>query len=231
MFLHGLLKSATFFCVGGFVKFYKSQDVRLWGVGNSLLKLESFVLFLCFLNIFCFPASFGFFLKEILLTGFFLNFYNTFDVGCIFIVVVSSSFYSIKLFYFIIFNWFQNVYKSYFDLLNNTVIVLFKWFFCKLNYYFSIIILLYFGFTGLVLYLYMCECNEFNILLWYGIELDNYIVLIKLSFFYINYYCFLYIGYLMFIIFCYIFILLTRFYRVRSFYYLLYLILLFLLIK
>jgi ech hydrogenase subunit A len=29
MFLHGLLKSATFFCVGGFVKFYKSQDVRL----------------------------------------------------------------------------------------------------------------------------------------------------------------------------------------------------------
>jgi NADH:ubiquinone oxidoreductase subunit 5 (subunit L)/multisubunit Na+/H+ antiporter MnhA subunit len=216
MVLHGLLKAATFLCAGGFVKFYRSQDIRLWGFGNTFLKSESFILLLCLLNLFCLPTSFGFFLKEMLLTNFFINFNSIFDMGCVFILIISSSFYSIKIFYKTVLEFFRILYKSCVNYVTNTIVTLYKYFFLKITYYLSVKLLLGFGFIILALILLIWFIGEAGILYIYNTYLLSYIKLIGVYFFNLSHYISLYALYIVFAICCFIIIYILRSYYPNS---------------
>ena len=70
LFLHGLFKAATFYCVGSFIRVFNSQDTRLMGGGSRLLPLDSLALIICSFNLGGLPFSIGYFYKKLFLSYF-----------------------------------------------------------------------------------------------------------------------------------------------------------------
>lgn len=59
LFLHGLFKASTFFCVGSFVRLYGTQDTRLMGAGARFYWGDTILLILCSTNLCGLPLSIG----------------------------------------------------------------------------------------------------------------------------------------------------------------------------
>lgn len=72
LYLHGLFKALTFFCVGNLVKVAKGhQDTRKMGQFMNLLPIESILLIMCCVNLGGLPFTVGFYYKhffQVLLT-------------------------------------------------------------------------------------------------------------------------------------------------------------------
>jgi len=65
LYLHGLFKALTFFCVGNLVKVAKgNQDTRKMGQFMNLLPIESALLALCCVNLGGLPFTLGFYFKH-----------------------------------------------------------------------------------------------------------------------------------------------------------------------
>lgn len=63
LFLHGIFKAATFYCVGSFVRVYKTQDIRLMGAGHVILPIDSILLLICSFNLGGLPFTIGYLYK------------------------------------------------------------------------------------------------------------------------------------------------------------------------
>ena len=64
LFLHGIFKAATFYCVGSFVRVYKTQDIRLMGIGHIILPVDTILLIICAFNLGGLPFSIGYMYKS-----------------------------------------------------------------------------------------------------------------------------------------------------------------------
>jgi NADH:ubiquinone oxidoreductase subunit 5 (subunit L)/multisubunit Na+/H+ antiporter MnhA subunit len=67
LIFHGIFKAAVFMCVGSFIRFYGSQDIRLMGGGCVFLYGDVYLLLVCLINLVGIPATVGYFFKEVLL--------------------------------------------------------------------------------------------------------------------------------------------------------------------
>ena len=67
LYLHGLFKAATFFCVGSFIRISQSQDSRKMGFISRLAPIEMLLLLICAMNLGGLPFSLGYFYKKFFL--------------------------------------------------------------------------------------------------------------------------------------------------------------------
>lgn len=104
LFLHGIFKASTFFCVGSFIRIYGTQDTRNMGSASSIYQLDSFFLILCAVNLCGLPFSIGFLYKVFFLKILTQNFFGILNVGFIFIAMLSSIVYFYRLVYYCLFD-------------------------------------------------------------------------------------------------------------------------------
>lgn len=104
LFLHGIFKASTFFCVGSFIRLYGTQDTRHMGSAASIYSLDSFFLILCALNLCGLPFSIGFLYKFFFLKILTQNFFGILNVGFIFIAMLCSVIYFYRLIYYCLFD-------------------------------------------------------------------------------------------------------------------------------
>jgi NADH:ubiquinone oxidoreductase subunit 5 (subunit L)/multisubunit Na+/H+ antiporter MnhA subunit len=199
MFLHGVLKASIFFCVSSFIKFYKTQDIRYMGCSQVYFRLETFCLFLCLLNFACLPSTFGFFFKDIFLINYFYGFYDFFDIGLILVAIISSFFYSIKIFYYVILDYLKIFVKNSSNILLSTLFKFNTNFLFWFNHFISVIFLLYCGFIFLLFYFFFFEVEYIDFFGFYYNELIYFIKLAEFNHFYVNYFLFIYFIFIIFI--------------------------------
>lgn len=104
LFLHGLFKAATFFCVGSFIRINKSQDSRLMGVSNRLSPTETLLLIICAINLGGLPFTLGFFYKKFFLAMLFELTTSYFVLGCCLGGMLTSLIYVYRLIYYVSFD-------------------------------------------------------------------------------------------------------------------------------
>ena len=115
LYLHGIFKAATFYCAGTFIRAYNTQDTRWMGNGASFLRLDSFLLIFCGANLAGLPFTIGiaykvYFFKLILLTAL-----SWWQIGFVFIGLLSSVVYYFRLTNYAIFDFYKNAkfYPNY----------------------------------------------------------------------------------------------------------------------
>lgn len=104
LFLHGLFKAATFFCVGSFIRINKNQDSRTMGVNNRLAPTETILLLICIINLGGLPFTIGFFYKKMFLALLFFNNTMYFVLACCLCGMLTSIIYTYRLFYYVSFD-------------------------------------------------------------------------------------------------------------------------------
>lgn len=104
LFLHGLFKASTFFCVGSFIRTYGTQDTRLMGSGARILFGDSLFLIICAINLCGLPLTIGFVYKFFFFKIFFTGVFNSLTLGLVYIGLLSSLIYFFRLIYFSIFD-------------------------------------------------------------------------------------------------------------------------------
>ena len=109
LYLHGLFKAMTFFCAGAFIRVFGTQDSRMMGEGHIQSKLDSFLLILCAGNLAGLPFTIGFTNKYFFINMFFSNPINFFTFGLLFIALLCSILYFIRLVYFVVFDYNKTI--------------------------------------------------------------------------------------------------------------------------
>ena len=109
LYLHGLFKAATFYCAGSFIRSYNTQDSRWMGSGSSFLRLDSFLLIFCASNLAGLPFSIGVYYKIFFLKIIFLLNITWWQLGFIFIGMLSGLVYYYRLTNYAIFDFYKNV--------------------------------------------------------------------------------------------------------------------------
>lgn len=104
LFLHGLFKAATFFCVGSFIRINKSQDSRLMGINNRLSPTETILLIICAINLGGLPFTLGFFYKKFFLAILFHLGTSYLVLGCCLGGMLTSLVYVYRLIYYVSFD-------------------------------------------------------------------------------------------------------------------------------
>lgn len=104
LFLHGLFKAATFFCVGSFIRINKSQDSRMMGTNNRLAPTETLFLLVCASNLGGLPFTIGFFYKKFFLAMSFHFITSYFVLACCMGGMLSSLVYVYRLIYYTCFD-------------------------------------------------------------------------------------------------------------------------------
>lgn len=105
LYLHGIFKAATFFCVGSLIRIANSQDTRQMGILHNVSPVDSILLLICVINLGGLPFTFGYLYKSFFLAT--LIHYNTsiFVVGMSFIGLLSSLVYVFRLVYYSLFDF------------------------------------------------------------------------------------------------------------------------------
>jgi NADH:ubiquinone oxidoreductase subunit 5 (subunit L)/multisubunit Na+/H+ antiporter MnhA subunit len=217
--LHGLIKAGGFFCISAFITFYKTQDIRGMGGGAVFLKVQSLLLFFCLFNMGCFPLSIGYILKD--LGGIYIcyGFFDLFDIGCLILSFICSLSYIMKVYFFLLFDILKTCYKiNPFKLMSiNT-----KWSLCflfRVNYFFSVFIIISGGFLFSVLVIWFCKINYIDIFdLCYG-EVELFVDYWLIFDIYLSYYLTLYTLYIQLFIIYLILVVSNKFSVLENFYF------------
>jgi len=98
LYLHGLFKALTFFCVGNVVKVARGcQDTRKMGQFMNLLPIESILLVLCCINLGGLPFTVGFYFKHYFQIVFTQNILFSFLAPMLFVAMLLGIVYSYRL--------------------------------------------------------------------------------------------------------------------------------------
>lgn len=108
LYLHGIFKAATFFCVGSFIRLYNTQDTRYMGNSALIFCFDSFFLFICSLNLCGLPFTIGFLYKQFFFEVFLLLKLNLITLGFLYIGLLSSVVYFYRLIFYILFDHTKN---------------------------------------------------------------------------------------------------------------------------
>ena len=111
LILHGIFKAATFYCVGTFIRVFKTQDSRLMGSASRLLFFETMLLILCSVNLGGFPFLVGYFYKVFFFKLLLSSSFYFLPIGFIVIGLLCSVIYVFRL-----------VYYSCFDILKSSAV-------------------------------------------------------------------------------------------------------------
>lgn len=109
LFLHGLFKASSFYCVGSFVRYYGSQDSRLMGNSHIYLRLETILFLICGANLGGLPFSFGYYFKAFFFKLMLLNVLSNFSLSLLTIGLLSSLIYFFRLTFYVSFDFYKNV--------------------------------------------------------------------------------------------------------------------------
>ena len=104
LFLHGLFKALTFFCVGSFIRVSGSQDTRQMGVLSRYLPVDTIFLILCAGNLGGLPFTLGYLYKNFFMCFLTQSISNFFVVGLCFIGMLTSLIYVYRLVYYCAFD-------------------------------------------------------------------------------------------------------------------------------
>ena len=104
LYLHGLFKAVTFFCVGSLIKYNGTQDTRLMGM-NKNQYVNTITLIIASSNLGGLPLMFGSMYKQTYLSYLILLDYNTIGYGFCIIGMLSSLVYVFKLVYYSCFDF------------------------------------------------------------------------------------------------------------------------------
>lgn len=209
LFLHGLFKASTFFCVGSFVRFYGTQDTRLMGGGSRLLWADTIYLILCAANLCGLPLTVGITYKLFFFKALFTSSFTAVQIGLLYIALLSSIAYFYRLLSYCLFDRWKYLWaNSPFIFLafhsrnqrdrriplyrvhrNDSHIVTF-------GHWCAIFIIMVFSFyTYFILYYFnLVAVKDYNLVS--SIHLNSNLLTIYLSSFYTNYLIFFYLLYI-----------------------------------
>lgn len=109
LFLHGLFKAASFYCVGSFVRYYGSQDSRLMGNSHIYLRLETILFLICGANLGGLPFTFGYYFKALFLKLMLLKVLNGISISLLTIGLLSGIVYFFRLTFYVSFDFYKNI--------------------------------------------------------------------------------------------------------------------------
>ena len=104
LYLHGLFKAVTFFCVGSLIKYNNTQDMRLMGMGKPLV-FNTITLIVASINLGGLPFTFGSLYKQSYLVYLVNSHYSFLGYGFCIIGMLSSVVYVYKLIYYSCFDF------------------------------------------------------------------------------------------------------------------------------
>jgi len=112
LFLHGLFKASTFFCVGSFVRFYATQDTRLMGGASRLLWADTIYLILCSANLCGLPLTIGITYKLFFFKALFAGNFTLLQIGLLYIALLSSIAYFYRLLAYCLFDRWKYLWAN-----------------------------------------------------------------------------------------------------------------------
>ncbi len=105
LFLHGIFKALTFFCVGSFIRVSGSQDTRQMGVLSRYLPVDTVFLIFCAGNLGGLPFTFGYLYKQLFMIYLMTSPLSSISiVGLCFIGMLASLVYTFRLVYYLAFD-------------------------------------------------------------------------------------------------------------------------------
>ncbi len=107
LFLHGVFKAATFYCVGSFVRVYRSQDIRSMGIGFLIMPLETTLLIFCALNLGGLPFTVGYLYKVFFFKALLMSQGLVAVFGFIIIGLLTSLVYVFRIIYYSSFDYLK----------------------------------------------------------------------------------------------------------------------------
>lgn len=109
LFLHGLFKAATFYCVGTFIRAYGTQDSRWMGTSVTYYPADTLLLILSALNLAGLPFSLGAFYKTYFFKVLLLSNLNYLTLGLLVIGMLGSLVYFFRLVFYTCFDFLKTV--------------------------------------------------------------------------------------------------------------------------
>jgi NADH:ubiquinone oxidoreductase subunit 5 (subunit L)/multisubunit Na+/H+ antiporter MnhA subunit len=104
LYLHGLFKAVTFFCVGSLIKYNNTQDMRYMGANKSQV-FNTIALITSAINLGGLPFTFGYLYKQMFLMHLVICNYNSLGYGFCIMGMLSSVVYVYKLIYYSCFDF------------------------------------------------------------------------------------------------------------------------------
>ncbi len=104
LYLHGIFKAMSFFCIGTFIRISGSQDSREMGNMSTLLPIDSILLIISSTNLGGIPFSIGFFYKDLFFCTLLNHSVSIINLGFIFIGLLSGAIYTFRLIYYTCFD-------------------------------------------------------------------------------------------------------------------------------
>lgn len=104
LFLHGLFKAGTFFCVGSFIRLFATQDTRLMGGAAKLYWGDSALLIICASNLCGLPLTIGATYKACFFKLLFGSNFNIISLGFLLVAILFSLVYFYRLIYYCLFD-------------------------------------------------------------------------------------------------------------------------------
>jgi len=108
LFLHGLFKALTFFCVGSFIRVANSQDTRFMGILNRYLPVDTIFLIICASNLAGLPFTLGYLYKNFFILMLVNSNIMFLNIGLCFIGMLTSVVYVYRLIYYCAFDVNKN---------------------------------------------------------------------------------------------------------------------------
>lgn len=143
LFLHGIFKAATFYCVGTFIRVFGTQDTRWMGWGLKAFSANALVLILCSANLCGLPFTIGYLYKYFFFKILYLDISFFYSIACLFLAAQTSLIYFYRLNFYLLFDFYKNiklisrVYLAKTSLNNPT-----NWSLIRINHLFAIGVLL-----------------------------------------------------------------------------------------
>ena len=127
LFLHGLFKASTFFCVGSFIRVAGSQDTRQMGVLGRYIPVDTILLIICAGNLAGLPFTLGYLYKHMFMLHLVMSNTLPIVVGFCFIGMLSSLVYVFRLVYYAAFDVNKGTHNTPEKKLNNSLTVVTDW--------------------------------------------------------------------------------------------------------
>nr|YP_009945142.1 NADH dehydrogenase subunit 5 [Nomia chalybeata]QOE17506.1 NADH dehydrogenase subunit 5 [Nomia chalybeata] len=143
LIMHAFFKSMMFMSVGGLIHMNLSiQDLRMYGMMIFMSPMKSLLLILSILNLCGFPFISGFFSKDLILEGFLNMNYNMLILFILYLSIIMTLSYSIRLLYYVLFssnNFFSNLIMGEFYIYMNFVFFFLMFFSNFFGLYFNLL--------------------------------------------------------------------------------------------
>lgn len=118
LYLHGLFKAVTFFCVGSLIKYNNTQDMRYMGANKSQI-FNTTALIISTINLGGLPFTFGYLYKQMFLVNLVICNYNFLGYGFCILGMLSSVVYVYKLIYYSCFDFQKGSLQTLILLMQN----------------------------------------------------------------------------------------------------------------